>query len=37
MGNPIDEALLGKTFPWIRPIPFSGVVFASVLWKGILI
>lgn len=28
MGNPIDEALLGKTFPWIRPIPFSGVVFA---------
>ncbi|KAL9714555.1 hypothetical protein Ac2012v2_002869 [Leucoagaricus gongylophorus] len=25
MGNPIDGALLGSTFPWIRPITFSGV------------
>ena len=37
MGNPIDGALLGKTFPWIRPITFSGVILASVPWKGILI
>ena len=25
MGNPVDGALLGKTFPWIRPVTFSGV------------
>ncbi|KAJ3572737.1 hypothetical protein NP233_g2893 [Leucocoprinus birnbaumii] len=25
MGSPIDGALLGNTFPWIRPITFSGV------------
>ncbi|KXN80861.1 Riboflavin transporter MCH5 [Leucoagaricus sp. SymC.cos] len=31
MGNPIDGALLGETFPWIRPITFSSVGFPSVL------
>jgi len=24
MGNPVDGALLGETFPWIRPVTFSG-------------
>ncbi|KAF8882584.1 MFS general substrate transporter [Infundibulicybe gibba] len=31
MGNPIDGALLGETFPWIKPITFSGVGFSSIL------
>jgi len=25
IGNPVDGALLGETFPWIRPVTFSGV------------
>jgi len=32
MGTPIDGALLGKTFPWIRPITFSGVGLPSLEW-----
>ena len=32
IGNPVDGALLGKTFPWTKPITFRGVDFLSVFW-----
>jgi len=28
IGNPVDGALLGNIFPWIRPVTFSGVCFS---------
>jgi len=42
MGNPIDGALLGKTFPWIKPITFSGVsiligVIGLIITRQILV